>query len=316
MTREGSLTNTTPNADAADGSDERSRPVSDHETGRPSLAGRIVKRYRFAAHKLRWRFYGRDRLEAYVSGVLAERPLGWVFLLGVNNSGTTLFLNLMERHPELRCMQWEGQDYTNELPHPNKLGVARLWTRRLADFRWTEEDEAADPLRVRYDWSLRYPRGAGFLFEKSPPNLLRSRWLQRHFRPARFVATFRSPYAVCEGIRRRESFSIEDAAQHWATANRILLEDIEHLDRVITYTYEEFCDDPTGVLRRIADFLELRQPFSMEALGEVESHSAEGRTRGIANLNAQSVERLSADEIRTVNRIAGDVMRELGYDLL
>lgn len=277
---------------------------------------RIAVRRRFAMHKLRWTLSSRRRIERYVDRVLDQEAYGWIFLLGVNNSGTTLIANVLESHPLVRCMDWEGQDYTNELPHPWDYGAARLWTVELDRFRWTEADVRADAVRIKYDWTLRYPAPPGYLFEKSPPNVLRSRWLQHNFRPARFIATFRSPYAVCEGVRRRMDCTIEQAASHWATANRILLEDISRLERVLSYRYEELCQDPQAVLGKVDDFLEVRRSVPSEVLDRVEAHSMDGRTRGITNMNARSIERLSAEDIRTINGIAGPVMEELGYDRL
>lgn len=287
--------------------------VPDHPRG---LAGWLRLRRAFAMHKLRWLVYSRPGIEAYVERTLQPQSFGWVFLLGVNNSGTTILANVLEHHPMIRCMPWEGQDYTNALPHPWDFGVARLWTKEIDRFRWTEEEEAADAVRVQYDWTLRYPAPPGFLFEKSPPNVLRSRWLQRHFQPASFIAICRSPYAVCEGICRRTGVSVEEAATHWTVANDILLQDMLHLERVTSCRYEELCDDPESVLTRLSDFLGLEQRFTVDALGDVEAHSMDGRTRGITNMNARSIERLSPDDIRVVNRIAGSVMEAWGYEQL
>lgn len=277
---------------------------------------RMAMKRRFAMHKLRWLFWDRRSIDGYVDRILQPQPFGWIFLLGLNNSGTTLIANLLEHHPLIRCMPWEGQAYTKALPHPRQYAAERLWTTQIEQFRWTEVDSTVDVTRIKYDWTLQYPAPPGFLFEKSPPNVLRSRWLQKNFQPCRFIATFRSPYAVCEGIRRRTGFSLEEAATHWAVANAVLLEDMKRLDHVISYRYEDFCEDPEAVLTRIAGFLGVAEPFSMESLTGVESHSMDGRTRGITNMNARSIEQLSAEDIQVINRIAGPVMRELEYEQL
>ncbi len=46
------------------------------------------------------------------------------------------------------------------------------------------------------------------------------------------------------------------------------------------------------------------------------AHSYQGTTAGLQNLNAQSLQNLSRDDIGQINRICGDLMHKLGYALL
>jgi hypothetical protein len=180
----------------------------------------------------------------------------------------------------------------------------------------TEDSDPRPASRAKYDWARLYPAGEGILLEKSPTHSLRSRWLQQHFKPTRFVAVVRSPYAVCEGIRRRSGCSIEAAAKHWAAGNLCLLRDREYLERFTWLRYEDFCERPEGCLRELRDFLDLPTPFDLEVLSNVSSHSIAGQSTGLQNLNSRSLERLTPNDVRSVNRIAAPVMEEMGYDRL
>jgi hypothetical protein len=215
-----------------------------------------------------------------------------------------------------RSFSIEGQHATRELPVAQDYGIERRWGTEVDKFRLTENDQHVDALRVKYDWSRYFTNNSGPLFEKSPLNTVRSRWLQAHFDPSKFIVTVRSPYAVCEGIRRRNGYSVQTCAKHWRTANEVLLNDVGCLDAVMTYTYEGFCENPGDVLSRVQSFLGLEDPFDLASLRRVESHSIEGRTRGIQNMNPRSIERLSDDDIQTINRVAGSVMERLGYERL
>jgi hypothetical protein len=250
---------------------------------------------------------------------LRTDQLSWLFLLGVNNSGTTLLEDLLGRHDEIAKLPGEGQRLSWALARPNLMGVRRLWTERLEAFRMSPG--GGDRLlvaRLKWDWLGHYPAGgkSRFLMEKSPPNTVRGPWLQHHFRPASFLALTRSPYAVAEGIRRREGYSIERAARHWALANKILLDDLERIDRALLLSYEDLCTDPSKEMARVTRFLGtepypdefLREPFSI--------HNATGQPSLIKNFNESSCERLSADDIRRIEDVAGDVMRQLEYDFL
>ena len=45
----------------------------------------------------------------------------WLFILGVNNSGTTILSKILETHPEIRTLPKEGQHLTTAFPKPNLL---------------------------------------------------------------------------------------------------------------------------------------------------------------------------------------------------
>lgn len=240
----------------------------------------------------------------------------WLFILGVNNSGTTILAKLLEMHPSVRALPEEGQLLTEALPRPDHLGVVRLWTERIDAFRWTERHSPEPALRAKKDWARLYPATTGVLLEKSPPNTLRSRWLQKNFNPSRFIAIVRNPYAVCEGIRRRNGYSIRRAANHWVTANEHLIEDMGLLDKCIYLRYEDLMSDPAGRLQVLQEFLGFPSPFTPAQYLTVSAHSAQKEVTGLRNLNAGCIARLSNCDIKEINDIAGNTMRRLKYDFL
>jgi hypothetical protein len=155
------------------------------------------------------------------------------------------------------------------------------------------------------------------LLEKSPPNALRSRWLQEYFRPSRFIAIFRHPYAVCEGIRRRDGHSIEDAARHWTRTYQQLLDDVNHLRYCLCITYEELCAEPWAHLHLMEQFLGLDVPFDRKIIEAPRRiHNIDGAQQTIHNFNRRSLLQLSIGDIATIDRIAGPVMEQLGYQSL
>lgn len=267
-------------------------------------------------HDLRWQLAGSEYLSEWIDKKLALGKWYWLFLLGLNNSGTTLVKKVLQLHPLIRSFAREGQRRTDALPHPAKLGMGRVWGIYTSLFHWIEADDPRFAYRVMYDWARLYPPGPGILLEKSPTNSLRSRWLQQHFRPCRFLAIVRSPYAVCEGIRRRSGSDMEDAAQHWARGNERLFRDLKHLEHCTWIRYEDFVTDPTTHLSNLQEFLDLPTPFDADALRGVSAHSITGQSTGLQNLNARSLERLTLEDIRAINRIAAPLMEELGYELL
>jgi len=269
------------------------------------------------AHNLRWRVSDPEEIARWTDRQLALDGYYWLFVLGLNNSGTSLVSRVLASHPRIRPLPGEGQLLTNALPQAVDYGARRNWTARLDVFHWTEEADSAPALRTRYDWALYYEPGPGVLLEKSPPNTVRARWLQANFSPSRFIGVVRHPYAVCEGVRRREGLPIEEAALHWRRGNEIMLDDAESLERFLLVTYEGFAAHPQEELDRIESFLELEEPFDRDVLEEpLPHHNVDGRVQRLTNLNEKSLERLAPDEIETINRVAGPLMERLGYEAL
>jgi len=109
---------------------------------------------------------------------------------------------------------------------------------------------------------------------------------------------------------------MEAAASHWVAANECMFEDMEHLKRRLWFRYEDFAQDPESWLEKVRLFLELREPFESKLALGVEAHSVEGTTAGIRDMNESVVAKLNEEDIRTVNRVAGGLIEELGYERL
>jgi hypothetical protein len=244
-------------------------------------------------------------------------PYSWIFILGCNNSGTTLLSEVLSAHPLVRTLPKEGQRLTSAIPNSASYRIGRVFSQRLDLFRWTEESDGECLARLRYDWAWQFTPGPGYLLEKSPPNTLRSRWLQQHFRPSRFIVLVRHPYAVCEGITRRTKYTIDEAAAHWTLVHKILREDTTHLERFVVVRYEDLCDRPADHLPLLEQFLALPEPFDASLLGRsFRSHNIDGTPKPLQNLNARSLKRLSRADLDAINQHVATEAEPFGYELL
>ena len=263
--------------------------------------------------ELSWRLVPAELRDRWVERRLNLGPHYWLFVLGLTNSGTTMLASILKQHPLIRSLPLEGQQMTAALPQEIAHGVDRIWALKPDVFHWTEGSDPTPAARLRHDWVLNYAPRPGILLEKSPTNSMRSRWLERHFSPCRFIAIVRSPYAVCEGIRRRAGHRIDDAALQWVRGHAILFADMERLEKRMWFRYEDFCAAPAEHLERIEHFLELPQPFDRAVLGSVKVYDATDQTTTVSDLNHKSLERLSRADLDAINRIAGAEMEKLGY---
>jgi hypothetical protein len=213
-------------------------------------------------------------------------------------------------------MPKEGQHHTDAVPQAVTYGYVRRYTERLDLFRLTEASSAAAALRAQYDWSFAYPRGRGIKLEKTSTDIIRARWLQAHFRPARFITLFRDPYAACASTRRRyPKIAVEDIARQYKVAHDLLLGDLEHLERNLLVYYEDLCGDPDEQMRRISAFLELSPPLSRQMLPAriPTTKNVYDVPLPLQDLNEENRLVFTAAEILTIKRIAGDTIARVGY---
>jgi hypothetical protein len=265
-------------------------------------------------HDLQWHLGPQASWARYADQRLALGPWYWLFVLGCNNSGTTLLVEILQSHPMIRSLPKEGQRITRAIPNSAPLGIGRVFTQRMDLFRRVETDDGDAVPRLRYDWAYFADPRPGIRLEKSPPNTLRSRWLQRYFAPARFVVLVRNPYAVCEGIARRRGHSIEEAAEHWRRVHEVLDDDMPHLQQCLTVRYEDFCSRTLDVLGNVQRFCGLDEPFDASlASREFKAHNMDGTPQPLQDFNARSLQRLSAADKATITRVIGDRMVRWGY---
>jgi hypothetical protein len=240
----------------------------------------------------------------------------WLFVLGLHGSGTTLLKTILEHHPRVRSMPREGQYYTNATPQVVMSRYVRRFTERLDLFRLTEADSPLAALRAQFDWSFVYPTEKGIKLEKTTTNLIRARWLQAHFEPSRFVTLFRDPYAVCASTRRRyRRIPIEDIARQWKLAHDILLEDLPYLRSNLVLYYEDLCARLDRELQRLSEFLELEPTLTRSMLPPVmpTRNNLRRAYMPIQDLNAENRACLTAAEMETIRRVAGETIARIGY---
>jgi len=243
-----------------------------------------------------------------------ERP---VFVVGCCNSGTTILWRALMDQKEFDGPKFEGQDL-KELPQCMRqyLGrkTFRMWAHpkfKSAHHLREKDYEPALSERLRSVYREHCKDGTRLL-EKSPPNSLRTRFLQRSFPDAYFVIIVRNGFAVSEGIVRKRSYdpdrphmaglptTIEQAAEQWSNANRTLLRDKRLLRRSITIRYEDLVCDTANVLQSILRFCECLTP-NLEV------------PRFQEDLNEKQTARLSPEEKKAIRRVAGDMLHYFGY---
>ena len=250
---------------------------------------------------------GRLFFKRYYNEIIAGHK--WCFIVGCNNSGTTLLQDLLGKTLPVSIQPHEGQRYTNALRKAHKRGFERVWTEFIDELQMSYDDSTACIPRLLHDWLREYETPMEhILIEKTTANAVRMPWLQKAFPNSYFIGLVRNGYAVTEGILRKGQKSIDRGARHWNTVNKIMLDDALHIQRFLKISYEEMTAQPYACLQRITEFLDL------EKNNLVPFVSATPILDDVRNMNAESIGRLNVNDMNIVRREAKEMLNHLGYE--
>jgi hypothetical protein len=104
-----------------------------------------------------------------------------------------------------------------------------------------------------------------YLLEKSPGNILLTRFLQAMFPNAYFIIMTRHPIAVSLATRewfwfyQIKRYRIDQLVKNWVVAHEHFRQDQPYLEQVITINYENFVQQPDSVLASVYDFLHIKK---------------------------------------------------------
>ena len=262
-----------------------------------------------------------------------EKP---IFVVGVNNSGTTLLWKAMQNCYDLCAPPNSTQSLPNvpeQLRHPHnfKKAASRLFaTPEFISHYYLNETDVNNSviLDINYFYSKYKVDGKRSIY-KNGISTFKTRFLQAVFPDAYFVGIIRNGMAVIESIARMRSrrnlppgkvipsqFNynlVERASQQWLFGNTIWLNDSKYLRNFTLIKYEDLVSRPERVLRDLGNFCEIDSEFNLNL----------SIPRGIGkNLNKSSfdtdrneiqIERLDPATRNEIVKIIRPLMNEFGY---
>ena len=241
----------------------------------------------------------------------------WCFIVGCNNSGTSVLNKIFSQMESFSCLEYEGHFYTRVLRRANKKGHERVWTEYLSELKVDREWPLNNLPRLVHDWveNMRVPLRENFV-EKTPANTVRMLWLDKAFPQSYFIGVVRNGYAVCEGIMRKGGKDAARAATHWNLVNRILIDNSSKVRNFLLIKYEDLTEKPDAVAATVAEFLGVGEGLFLNAMKT--SFSFETilgqRTMPIRNLNPQSIRKLKEKDLETIRDNASEMLDYFSYD--
>jgi hypothetical protein len=123
------------------------------------------------------------------------------------------------------------------------------------------------------DWAPHWNTSKEYLIEKSPPNLIRTRFLQRLLPSTSFLIILRHPIAVAYATRKWCDTGIPSLIEHTLLCYESFLRDMPFLHRVYVLRYEEFVAQPADAITDVLAWLGL-EPFEFAQSVQPNSNDA------------------------------------------
>jgi hypothetical protein len=200
------------------------------------------------------------------SSTPAVRSEQLVFVGGLHRSGTTLLADLLGAHPEISSLSgtgvWHDEGQFLQDVYPTAVDCGGPGRFAFSPRAHLTEDDAGDVpstrARLLAGWSRYWDVRKPFFVEKSPPNLLRFRYLQTIFPEARFIAIVRHPVAVAYATAPWARLPTRRLLEHWLHAHELFEHDRPHVRRLILVRYEDLVRDVPATMAHIDASLGLR----------------------------------------------------------
>jgi hypothetical protein len=248
----------------------------------------------------------------YTACLASEPEL--LLLLSPPYSGTTAMAKFVAQSHSVEGLykNFEGHNLVKGLKDPQR------WKPEL----FVDYQSVKSAWHRRALWlSLRNP-ALGYIFEKSPPNMVRYKSLLGLFKRGRVVISIRNPYAsissivyrtyddeVLCGAERQEVFRRH--AEEWLGRAECLM-GIREDEGYPLVSYESFCDRPKIIFEKFGLEQELAEGIDSNFDVKVKDY----QSQGIINMNERQVQKLLLGDIYSINQVlkgSKDVMAYFGY---
>lgn len=189
-----------------------------------------------------------------------------IFIIGLHRSGTTLLADCLKQHPDVSGFENtgfpkdEGQFLQTVFPiaatygGPGKFGFDNRTHLSESSLLLSAENNQ----KLHDEWNVHWDLTKEYLLEKSPPNITKTRFLQKIFPNSYFILIQRHPIAVSYATKKWSHTSIEALLSHWLVCHNIFLNDKKFLKNAHIVKYENLVKNPSREMNDIYSFTGLK----------------------------------------------------------
>jgi hypothetical protein len=179
-----------------------------------------------------------------------------LFICGLHKSGTSLFHEILRSHPRISGFRNtgvamdEGQFLQSVFPPAYVYGGQGRFgfhpEMHMTEAHPDARKETAE--KLFNEWSGYWDLSLPFLVEKSPPNILRMRFLQVLFPASRFLIVLRHPVVVAEATGKTVKLSVSRLIEHTLHCYELMEQDLPKIRNYYMLRYEDLCRTPWQLL--------------------------------------------------------------------
>jgi len=192
----------------------------------------------------------------------AAVDLNVLFIAGLHRSGTSLLHHILRAHPDISgfantgVSMDEGQHLQSIYPTARAYGGPGRFGFDPRSFMDENHPLATcgNAAALAAEWGRHWDFGKRLLIEKSPPNLVRTRFLQALFPKARFVHILRHPVVVAYATRTWCDSPIFRLIEHTLRCYERAAVDLNFLNSAYLMRYEDLVSAPQSTIDRILHF--------------------------------------------------------------
>lgn len=183
----------------------------------------------------------------------------FIFIGGLHRSGTSLVHEILRDHPKISGFQStsvpedEGQHLQSVYPSAECFGGPGRFGFDESSFMDDSHPLASiiNAEKLFDEWGCYWNMQCDYLIEKSPPNLVRTRFLQSMFENSIFIVIFRHPIALSYATKKWSKTSIHSLLEHSFLCYERFLADLPYLRRCFVLRYEDFISSPQETINQI-----------------------------------------------------------------
>ena len=190
----------------------------------------------------------------------------FIFLAGHHRSGTSLLHEIIREHPLISGFyntgvpEDEGQHLQTVFEPAQTFGGPGKYIFNQNSYMNENHDLATEQSAdaILGQWEKHYNTECSHYIEKSPPNLIRTRFFQELFPSSKFIVILRHPLAVSYATQKFSGTSIKQLIEHTIMGYEIFARDMGYLNNLYVLRYENFVANPQSEIDKIYNFLNLQ----------------------------------------------------------
>ena len=187
----------------------------------------------------------------------------FIFICGLHRSGTSLLHKILRNQKNISgfentpAIEDEGQHLQTVFNAANKHGGPGKFGFDSNSFLNANSKliNSENKKILINQWNKYWDLDKEFLVEKSPPNLVRTLFLQSLFPNSYFITIYRHPVATALATKKWSKTSYFSLISHWLICHKQFISDKKKIKNSLEIRYEDLTEKPTKTLNTISKFL-------------------------------------------------------------